>query len=107
MYNLWLSMPCTIRGNPWVNLLFFFLVYFVVGCVQSVTDDDMYNQWQSFGILLLLFFSRLLCFISISVGIEILPILGSTSPVKERLHCPGRDGGEASKLVTKATREHR
>ena len=53
------------------------------------------------------FFSSLLCLISISVEIEILTILGSTSPVKERLYCPVRDGGEASRLVIKAAWEHR
>ena len=28
--------------------------------------------------------------------------MGSTYPVKERLHCPYRDGGEASRIVMKA-----
>ena len=48
-------------------------------------------------------------FLSISVGIEVLVILGSTSPVNERLHCPDRDGGEASRLVknVKVAEEHR
>ena len=50
------------------------------------------------------FYSRLLCFISISVEIEILTILGNTSQVNERLHCPGRDGGRASRFVMKAAR---
>ena len=44
----------------------------------------------------------MLCFISISVGMDIPTILDSTSPAKERLHGPSRDGNEASRIIMKA-----
>ena len=94
---------CTIHGSSYREQSV--VIHSLVCRERSITNDAVCDQWQSFASYYCFF--QLIVVFHISVGAETLTILGSTSQVKERLHYPGRDGGEVSKLVTKAAQEYR